>query len=330
MTALAMLAASCGLSRDDSADVISEVDTADPAAADTAAIPTPEPAEIGPGIPDGQTAATVTFTDGSEVEISSTQLNEFHNTIQDDIDFSLGAFGETGIPVGFRASVLSDLIIGSVLDNLLDEEGASPSAEDLEASAANLEQTVANFFPLDDDPIATAQGRFETLPYLGFLAGLQAKQIALGNTLAAGQGEPETIEVPCSSHILLATEEEANEVVALLEDGGDFAELAMEFSTGPSGPSGGDLGCTDPSSFVPEFADAIVDAPVGTIIGPVQTDFGFHVITVTAIEEQAVNAPDAQSLVGAELLSAISQIEVDVDPELGVWDGARGAVIPSS
>ncbi len=104
--------------------------------------------------------------------------------------------------------------------------------------------------------------------------------------------EGETVEVPCSSHILLETEAEANDVIALLADGGDFAELAMEYSTGPSGPTGGVLGCTDPATFVVEFADAITGAPVGEIIGPVQTQYGFHVITVTGVEEQVVGAPD--------------------------------------
>lgn len=323
-----MLAASCGLDRD-ADEAISEADsTGQTAGEDGAATPTPEPVPVPPGIPDGQTAATVTFTDGTEVEISSTQLNEFHDTIQDDIDFSIGAFGPNGMPAAFRSSVLSDLIIDSLIDNLSAEVGSSPSDEDIAEGTATLEQTIASFFPLDDDPIATAQGRFETLPYLRFLAELQAKQIAFGEALVGAEGDADTVEVPCSSHILLATEEEANDVVALLEDGGDFAELAMEFSTGPSGPTGGELGCTDPNTFVAEFRDAITDAPVGTIIGPVQTEFGFHVITVTALEEQAVNAPDAQSLVGAELRSAISQIEVDVDPELGTWDAASGIVIP--
>lgn len=324
MAAFALLAASCGLDRDSSEDAADDAVTTE----ESTAIGGVEPAEPSVGIPDGQTAATVTFTDGSEVEISSTELNTFHDTIEADVDFSAGAFGPTGMPPGFRASVLSDMVIGTVIDNLLEENDASPSDDDVAAGVANLEQTVASFFPLDDDPIATAQARFESLPYLGFLASLQAKQTALGDALVGGQGDADTVEVPCSSHILLNTEEEANDVVALLEDGGDFAELAMEFSTGPSGPTGGDLGCSDPSRFVAEFAAAITDAPVDTIIGPVQTEFGFHVITVTGFEEQAVGAPDAQSLVGAELLSAISQVEVDVDPVLGVWDGARGAVIP--
>lgn len=321
-----MVAASCGLDRDTADDNAGVTETSEQSAegADLA-----EPAELSPGIPDGETAATVTFSDGSTTEISSTQLNAFHDTIVDDIDFSIGAFGPLGVPEGFRSSVLSDLIVGSVLDQLLEENDASASEDDIAEGALNLELTIAGFFPLDDDPVATAQGRFETLPYLGFLASLQGRQTALGEALLASNGdEAETVEVPCSSHILLTTLEEANDVVALLEDGGDFAELAIEFSTGPSGPSGGELGCSDPEGFVPEFRDAIVGAPIDTIIGPVETQFGFHVITVTAIEEQVLGAPDAQSLVSAELLSTISQIEVDVDPALGVWDGAQGAVIP--
>lgn len=295
MAIFSMLAASCGLSRD------------------TASGP----------------AATVTFDDGTKSEISSEELNEFYNTIADDPEFAEGAFGPAGVPAGLRASILSDMVIGTVLDRLLEENDAAPTEQDEADGVAGLESTIASFFPEDDDPVAFAQSRFETLPYLPFLAGLQAKQQALGTALL-GDSAGETVSIPCSSHILLETEQAANDVIALLDDGGDFAELAMEFSTGPSGPTGGVLGCTDPSGFVPEFRDAIVDAPVGTIIGPVQTDFGFHVITVTATEEQIVGAPDPQTLVGTELLSTISQVDVAVDPTIGEWDTATGSILPPS
>ena len=278
----------------------------------------------------GGTAATVTFSDGTIREIPTDLLNEFYSTIEDDPDFTAAAFGGAGIPPGLRSSILADMVVGTVLDQLLEENDAAPSDEDVADGTAGLEATIASFFPAEEDPVATARGRFEALPYLPFLAGLQAKQQALGDALLAANTDGNTVTVPCSSHILLATEEEANEVIALLDDGGDFAELAIEFSTGPSGPSGGVLGCTDPNGFVAEFRDAIVDAPVGTTIGPVQTEFGFHVITVTAIEEQAVNAPDPQGLVSAELLSVISQVDVDVDPAIGEWDAATGSIIPPS
>jgi len=276
------------------------------------------------------TAATVTFEDGSTSELSSDELNEYYDTIIDDEEFVTAAYGAAGAPPGLRASILSDMIVGTVFDELLVETGTTVSDANAEAGTASIEGAVAALFPLDEDPTATAQARFETLPYLPFLADLQAKQFEVGDALVEANGGGELVEVPCPSHILLENEEDANDVIALLDDGGDFAELAMEFSTGPSGPSGGVLGCTDPGSFVPEFAEAITDAPIGTIIGPVQTEFGFHIITVTGTEEQVVGAPDPQSLVSNALLSAISQITVEVDPSIGEWDGSSGQVIPAS
>ena len=80
-------------------------------------------------------------------------------------------------------------------------------------------------------------------------------------------------------HILLKTEDEAIAVIDALRNGGDFAALATERSTGPSGPSGGDLGWFQASRMVPTFADAIKLMNKSDVsVTPVQTDFGFHVI----------------------------------------------------
>ena len=274
------------------------------------------------------TAATVNFDDGGSVEIPSDELDELYDTLVDDAEFVDAAYGEVGVPPGLRASMLSDMIIGVILEGELDAIDATVSDENASAGTESIEGVVASLFPTADDPMAAAQARFESLPYLPFLADLQAMQFQLGDSLVEASGEAETIEVPSSSHILLATEEEAQEVIALLDDGGDFAELAMEYSTGPTGPDGGDLGCSDPAGFVTEFAEAITDAEIGTIIGPVQTEFGFHVITVTGTEEQTIGAPDPQQLVSNTLLSAISQVTVDVDETIGEWDSAQGRVIP--
>lgn len=83
-----------------------------------------------------------------------------------------------------------------------------------------------------------------------------------------------------ASHILLETEEEALEVIAALNDGGDFETLAQERSTGPSGPTGGELGWFGPGQMVPEFDAAVQSLEVGTVSEPVQTQFGWHVIVV--------------------------------------------------
>lgn len=277
----------------------------------------------------GDTAATVNFADGDAVEISVDELDSFYDTIVDDSEFVAGAYGGDGVPPGLRASMLSDMIIGVVVEDLLEDRDITVSDENQQAGTESIEEIVASLFPTAAEPAVAVQSRFDSLPYLPFLADLQAKQLELGDALVEANGGGETIEVPCSSHVLLETEEEANDVIAQLDDGADFAELASEVSIDPSAATnGGDLGCSDPARFVPEFAAAITDAPLNTIIGPIQTDFGFHVITVTAVEEQTVNAPDPQQLVGSELLSAISQVTVDVEPTIGTWDGARGQVIP--
>ncbi len=85
-----------------------------------------------------------------------------------------------------------------------------------------------------------------------------------------------------ASHILLENEEKAKEVIAKLEDGADFATLAQEMSTGPTGPKGGDLGFFAKEEMVPEFAEAAFSINKGAYSNkPVKTEFGYHVIKVT-------------------------------------------------
>lgn len=80
-------------------------------------------------------------------------------------------------------------------------------------------------------------------------------------------------------HILVETQGEATDIIAQLEDGADFAELAKEKSTGPSGPSGGDLGWFPPERMVAEFSQAVQALADGAYSEtPVQTQFGWHVI----------------------------------------------------
>ncbi|CAN5305967.1 peptidylprolyl isomerase [soil metagenome] len=98
-------------------------------------------------------------------------------------------------------------------------------------------------------------------------------------------------EQRCIRHILFTEDEEAQaeEVKQELEDGGDFAELAEEYSQDPgSKEQGGDLGCQPEGRFVPEFDEAAFDAEEGDIFGPIETDFGFHLIEVTDIQEESV------------------------------------------
>ena len=73
-----------------------------------------------------------------------------------------------------------------------------------------------------------------------------------------------------ASHILVETEDEAKALVTELDGGADFAELAKEKSTGPSGPRGGALGWFGTGQMVPEFENAVKDMEVGAVSAPDQ------------------------------------------------------------
>lgn len=91
-----------------------------------------------------------------------------------------------------------------------------------------------------------------------------------------------TSETVTARHILLESEEDANDAIAVLERGADFAELASTYSidTG-SAFSGGDLGEFGRGMMAPEFEEAAFNAEIGQVVGPVETQFGFHIIEVT-------------------------------------------------
>jgi peptidyl-prolyl cis-trans isomerase C len=84
-----------------------------------------------------------------------------------------------------------------------------------------------------------------------------------------------------ASHILVKTEEQANQIMKRLTDGEEFAAVAKRFSSCPSGKSGGDLGWFGKGMMVPEFEKIAFEEEVGKVVGPVKTQFGYHVIKVT-------------------------------------------------
>lgn len=83
-------------------------------------------------------------------------------------------------------------------------------------------------------------------------------------------------------HILVASEEKCNELKNEIIAGADFAEVARQHSTCPSSRHGGDLGEFGPGMMVAEFDKVVFSAPVNEVQGPVKTQFGFHLLEVTA------------------------------------------------
>ena len=89
-----------------------------------------------------------------------------------------------------------------------------------------------------------------------------------------------------AAHILVENEELARRLIAALADGEDFAELAREHSTGPSGANGGDLGWFGKGMMVPEFEAAVVALEPGQVSEPVQTQFGWHVVKLNETRQK--------------------------------------------
>jgi len=82
-------------------------------------------------------------------------------------------------------------------------------------------------------------------------------------------------------HILVETETECQDLIRQIEDGGSFETLAKQHSQCPSGARGGDLGSFGPGMMVPEFDTVVFEGELGKPLGPVKTQFGYHVLEIT-------------------------------------------------
>lgn len=111
-----------------------------------------------------------------------------------------------------------------------------------------------------------------------------------------------------ASHILVETQDEALALISELGGGADFAELAREKSTGPSGPNGGSLGWFTEGMMVPPFEAAVMALEIGAVSGPVETQFGWHVITL--VETRLQDAPALDDVRG-ELAAGLQQAAIE-------------------
>ncbi len=154
---------------------------------------------------------------------------------------------------------------------------------------------------------------------------------------------PTDMDLSCSRHILVATEAEAEDALDQITTGDDFADVAAEVSTDPgSAANGGELGCAPVGSFTPAFDDAIWGGEVGDLLGPIETEFGFHVIEVLdrraqvlddvrpqiEAQLQSVRETERSGAVNALIAEAVEAVDIEIDPRFGTWDPAAATVVP--
>lgn len=141
-------------------------------------------------------------------------------------------------------------------------------------------------------------------------------------------------------HILTETEEQAQEAIDRIEGGEDFAAVAQDLSQDPgSAEQGGELGLVARGTTVEPFEEAAFGAEVGELVGPVQTDFGHHVIEVTdrvagpAFEDvqedirAQLEGPSRDQAFQDFLDELLQRVEVTVNPRFGTWDAEQVAVV---
>jgi foldase protein PrsA len=134
----------------------------------------------------------------------------------------------------------------------------------------------------------------------------------------------------CISHILVDAKEQADQLRAQIEAGADFGDVAREVSSDPqSGQNGGFLGCFaegEPLQFVEPFKTEAEKLPVGQLSQPVQTQFGFHLITVTgertfdSVKEEIrgqLEQQGSQQAFNELLLGLVNKAKIEVNPRFG-------------
>ena len=129
-------------------------------------------------------------------------------------------------------------------------------------------------------------------------------QAAYASKFPEGSGEQEYK----ASHILVETEQKVRDLLVMLDNGADFGGLATEHSIGPSGPRGGDLGWFGKGQMVTPFENAVMGMDAGTYLGPVQTQFGYHLIF---LNDRRVTAPPPFEDVRGELEVEIQNAAVE-------------------
>ena len=242
-----------------------------------------------------------------------------------------------------QQQILTALIQFEILEQLADEQGVEVSEEQLDEA---FDEQVAQFG--GEDAYRDETGMTEE-EFRDKLVATQVRVDGLIDALTEDVGEDELREAYEAQvetryatrsirHILVDTEEEADEVVDELEDGADFGELAGEVSQDPgSAPHGGEYDHQPRGQYVEEFDDAVWESEIGELVGPVETQFGFHVIEVLEEQldefedvrdelEQELTGGEAQQTFQAMVEMAFAEADVEVDSAYGEWDASMGAV----
>lgn len=137
-----------------------------------------------------------------------------------------------------------------------------------------------------------------------FLSDVKIEDEEVRNYYEENKEQFKTPESVKASHILVDTEEKANEILGEIKEGLSFEEAAKKYSKCPSKEKGGDLGFFSKGRMVPEFEQAAFDMEKGAVSEPVKTQFGYHLIKVDDKKEAGMSSfEEVQNQLSQNLLT---------------------------
>lgn len=279
---------------------------------------------VGCGGAGGPTAATV---DGVNITVSDVQMMRL------DADPDAAVVDRAQFANDLTNAIFNVALIAAAKS----EFGIDPTEAEVSAKLADIESEIQAAQGVSGEEFLASQGI--GAEQLNVIARQQVIKDALDvefldRITSATDGEAEELlatqriarTTACVSHLLVVTEEEATAALTRIDGGEDFSTVAAEVGTDATAANGGDLGCASLGDYVPEFAEASLSAPIGEVVGPVETEFGFHLIVVSSREEPTLadikSEIDLQRVneeISAWIIETLTAAEVTVESEFGTW-----------
>lgn len=244
-------------------------------------------------------------------------------------------FESNSIPMdeSFRSTLFAVIAREVLLQGFVADFGVDVDEAEVETVVAGFTAQMEEAGATPEDFLGVPDASTEMVRFNAEMSVIRQQAIdlliQLPEAMSAFFSEPLAFTRVCVRHILVETVEEAEAVLARLEGGADFAEVATEVSL-DTGTPGGNLGCSTASRYVTEFAEATMVADVGALFGPVETSFGFHVLVVddrSAPTEEEVKADPRAYITDTEVNGLwtdwfnekLRVASVTVDEEYGFW-----------
>lgn len=313
------------------------------------------------GAPDGGTDVSITGSGDPSVaatvngtEISVEQVKERFDTAktQPQVAQQLESDTDGAYESNIQAQILTQLVVSELLEQWATDLDIEATEEEIAAEREALIEQIGG------------QEAFDTAVKESGLSAedveSQIRQQVLQKEISAKVGEDSEVtdadieafyeqnrdsrfgEKATARHILVKDKAKADDLMAQLRNGADFAKLAEKESTDPgSAAQGGELPEFGRGQMVPPFEEAVFSAKVGELVGPVKTDFGFHIIEVLDLKpgqeldevRDEIRTELSQSQGGealqAELQKRTKEAEVTVNPRFGTWNPETGQVEPT-